>query len=84
MTLAQREIIAFSPDGKWAVSSLNGSLELISLDGGQNIIFEASDDLSEYYSQSTGNILSDTGILLASNSEDNVASYYKEAVWKGT
>lgn len=79
--LTDRQIVAFSPDGKWAVSSLNGTMELISLDGEQNVLFEPDENYVNSYSEGLGNIMSNTGMLLASNSDAAKASYYQNGEW---
>lgn len=74
-----------SPNGKYMVSNAYEDLSVIDLETGQRWDYTAYDAMGNFsgysYRVGTGNIISDTGVVLASNSMDTNAAYWKEGKW---
>lgn len=69
-----------SPDGRYVVSNLYSSMTIIDRTTGKEYSYEESDAHSYY--TGIGNIVSNTGIVLASNSAHYNASYWENGEWK--
>lgn len=74
-----------SPNGKYMVSNAYEDLSIIDLETGQRWDYKAYDDLGNFsgnsYRVGSGNIISDTGVVLSSTSLDTNAAYWKEGKW---
>ncbi|MGM9859621.1 MAG: hypothetical protein ACI31C_02575, partial [Muribaculaceae bacterium] len=70
-----------SPDGKYVVSELNGTLSIINLETYEEFLYEEDWSTGASYSGGLGNYLSATGIILGSTTSDGNACYWKDGEW---
>lgn len=71
-----------SPNGKWAVSEIYGTVTMINIDNGSNFTFEAGETGTPYHILGLGNVLTDDGLLLCATDMSSDASYYENGEWK--
>ncbi len=71
-----------SPNGKWAVSEVYGTVVLINIETGEEVVFQAGEVGSPYYNLGMGNVLSDDGLLLCQTEATGKACYYHNGEWK--
>lgn len=72
-----------SPNGKFAASSLDGTVKILNIETGDVAAFEPDpDDYESGFSTGLGNNMSSTGILLGSKTYNYDASYCENGEWK--
>lgn len=70
-----------SPNGKWAVSNVYGTVVLINTETGEETVFEAGEIDVPFYIIGMGNALSNDGVMLCSTETSSNATYY-DGEWK--
>ena len=70
-----------SPDGKYIVSELNGSITILDLETWEEYTYEEDYTTGASYSGGLGNYLSSTGIILGATTYDGPASYWQAGEW---
>lgn len=75
------QITGLSPDGRYAVSCLYGTMNVIDLTTGNIETFAEGDMGATSYSEGMGNYVSNTGIVLGSMFDSLNAAYLKGGEW---
>lgn len=75
--LSYASINHISPNGRYAVSEVYGTMVIYDFEADKTYTYEADEEQGFYYSSGLGNCISNDGIVLLSTQNDNDAAYWQ-------
>lgn len=70
-----------SPNGRWAASSLDGSVTIYNLETGVKYEYTQDETGLTYYTEGLGNYISNDGVVLGGTTSNSDAAYWQNGEW---
>lgn len=81
MVVADIQVTSLSPDGKMAVSALEGRMVIFNLATEEEFVYEPDEIAGAFYDGGLGNSVSATGVVLGSTKNNLDAAYWQDGAW---